>query len=326
MNRSLRAAVIGASGIGRHHAKWYKALGCKVVAFVGSTPESVYNTGELLRDTLGIEAEGYDSLQDMLDEMELDIVSICSPPWRHCEHLLAAVKAGVHVMCEKPLVWDPNETSEEKLLGSAHEMVQAVEDAGVIAAVNTQYAAVAEPYWQLCKQVHAPVDPHTFRRFYMRMDSRGGVGGTTGKKIWIDLAPHPISVLQALAGPGEVLWQTVWAKVTEHSTEAEFIYRTERGREIAASIETCNVSEGSLVRRLGVNDSLVDYEGRNDEQGVYCAWLKLGDTEQKAPDFMQTSISRFVATVQGETTPLATLRDGYANLEMQLRLVENCSS
>ena len=44
MARPLRAGVIGASGVGKHHAKWFHALGCEVVAFAGTSAQSVAAT------------------------------------------------------------------------------------------------------------------------------------------------------------------------------------------------------------------------------------------------------------------------------------------
>ena len=55
---ALRAAVIGARGIGKHHAKWLHYEGCDVVAFVGTSDETVIKTGEILRDLFGFEGRG----------------------------------------------------------------------------------------------------------------------------------------------------------------------------------------------------------------------------------------------------------------------------
>ncbi|MFR3778785.1 MAG: Gfo/Idh/MocA family protein [Enterobacter sp.] len=38
----------------------------------------------------------------MLQEVKPDVVSVCSPNRFHFEHVMAALEAGCHVMCEKP--------------------------------------------------------------------------------------------------------------------------------------------------------------------------------------------------------------------------------
>jgi len=75
------------------------------------------------------------------------------------------------------------------------------------------------------------------------------------------------------------------------------------------------------VRKLGINGHLMDYEGRADEQGVYRAFCTMEDQELWWDDFMQISIRRFIEAVRGEERPLATLRDGLANLGFQLQIL-----
>ena len=47
----------------------------------------------------------YDSYQEMLDDPDIDVIDICTPPNLHIEMAIAAFKAGKHVICEKPLTW-----------------------------------------------------------------------------------------------------------------------------------------------------------------------------------------------------------------------------
>lgn len=319
MASALRAAVIGASGIGKHHAKWFNALGCEVVGFAGTSPQSVAATAEVLRDLFGFSGRGYVGVEALLEAERPDLVAICSPPALHPQHFLSAVDAGCQILCEKPLVYDPR-TADETLLHQADQMVVAADSAGLVAAINTQYVAAAEPYWELCSTAGAGVSPASFQRFYMRMDSRGGKAGASGAKIWIDLASHPLSLLMRLAGQGQIVPGSEDCVQEASRVTARFAYAV-GDRRIDAHIEVCNVPQGALVRRFGVDDVLVDYEGRNDEQGVYAAYLRLGDRELKTTDFVQTSISRFVQAVRGTGEPLASVADGRDNLRMQLQLL-----
>ena len=43
------------------------------------------------------------SFQDLLDDDEIDVIDICTPPYVHKEEILQALDAGKHVICEKPL-------------------------------------------------------------------------------------------------------------------------------------------------------------------------------------------------------------------------------
>jgi predicted dehydrogenase len=323
MAPALRAAVVGASGMGKHHAKWLHALGCEVVGFAGSSAQSVEATAGALRELFGFRGQGYVGVQALLERERPDLVAICTPPALHFEHFMAAAEAGCHILCEKPLVYDAQATHEQ-LLRQADQMVAIAQSQSLVAAVNTQYVAAAEPYWELCRSVGADVSPATFQRFFMRMDSRGGRAGASGAKIWIDLASHPLSLLMRFAGPGAIVPGSEQCQKEESRVSAKFEYAA-ADRRIEAHIEVCNVPEGPLTRRFGVDDVLVDYEGRNDEQGIYAAYLRLGDRELKATDFVQTSIRRFVEAAQGTGVPLATAADGRDNLRMQLQLLAAAS-
>jgi len=195
MAPQLRAAIIGASGMGKYHAEWLHRLGCKVVGFAGSSKQSVAQTADMLADVFPFEGAGYTDIARMLETEHPDLVSVASPNELHYEHVMLVLEYGPHVMCEKPLVHDWNKT-DEQLLAEAQEMTKAAQAAGVVAAVNTQYVAAAEAYRDLAAQAGVAELISPPRSFFMQMESRGNSDGTDYEQIWIDLAPHPLSVMQ----------------------------------------------------------------------------------------------------------------------------------
>ncbi len=93
-----RVAVVGL-GIGAMHLKAWRELGerFQVAAVVDLNEERVAQAregGPL--DALSFEA--------MLARPDIDVVDICTPPALHFEMIEAALKAGKHVICEKPLL------------------------------------------------------------------------------------------------------------------------------------------------------------------------------------------------------------------------------
>ena len=313
----MRAAVIGASGIGKHHAKWLKQEGCDVIAFAGSSEGSVGTTQELLQEMIGFTGRGYWEVQNLLDTEQPDIISVCSPMPLHYEHTLAALRAGAHVMCEKPLAYDEGKKIDT-LLAEGRELVEAAEGAGRVLAINTQYVAGADPYLELTGRSRKQRP----ERFHMRMDSRGGGEAREYEPIWIDLASHPISVMQALLGPGSVDWGTVRCSLQRTRVQARFDYLPESGGRCACHLATGTVrAPKPMTRAFGLDGDIVEYEGRNDEHGVYAAYLTREEREVKAQDFVHTSLQRFVAAARGEGDCLADGRMGLENLEIQLRLL-----
>jgi len=316
----LRAAVIGASGMGKHHAKWLARLGCDLAGFAGTSPQSVAATTQTLRELFGFAGTGYVGVEALLAAGPWDIISICSPHQLHHEHFMRVVATGAHIMCEKPLVFDAA-LPALALLQQGEEMVVAAAQAGIVTAINTQYVAAVEPYRRLLSEAGVAVTAPT--EFFMQMESRGGDGGTQFEDIWVDLGPHPLSVLMAFCGPGEMVEGSARCEVSQRRVEAHFDYRPAAGPTCRAHIVCQNRPEGDLVRRLGINGNLVDYQGRNDEQGVYRAFLSYEDRELVAQDFVEASVERFLQAVRGASPrPLATLGDGLANLALQLHLLE----
>lgn len=57
---------------------------------------------EAARERFGF-AEASLDFQDLLDDPEIDIIDICTPPYAHADMIVRALRAGKHVICEKPL-------------------------------------------------------------------------------------------------------------------------------------------------------------------------------------------------------------------------------
>ncbi len=62
---------------------------------------------------------GIDAYQKLLDNANVDVVCLCSPPHFRPMQLEAAIKAGKHVFCEKPIAVDP--TGVRKVLEIAKQ-------------------------------------------------------------------------------------------------------------------------------------------------------------------------------------------------------------
>jgi predicted dehydrogenase len=95
----LKVAVIGSGMIANAaHIPAWKDAGAEIGGLADIVPEHAAATA--LRH--GIEGV-YTDVGRMLEQVRPDVVSVCSPAAYHKEHTLAALRAGAHVMCEKPL-------------------------------------------------------------------------------------------------------------------------------------------------------------------------------------------------------------------------------
>jgi len=115
----LKVGIIGTGMIATAgHIPAWQNLGDDV-EIVG-VADVLEDRARLVAESYGI-PHAYGDWQKMLDELDLDIVSVCTPNSYHKEQTLASLEAGAHVLCEKPVA-----TSR----GDAVEMFQAAEAAG----------------------------------------------------------------------------------------------------------------------------------------------------------------------------------------------------
>lgn len=122
---TIRVGVIGTGfgGVVQVPGFW-RSPGVELVAVTSGREERARAIGR----QYGLAA--YSDYRRMLDEQELDLVSVTTPPYLHHEMVMAALERGRNVLCEKPLAAN---------LGQAREMLAAAERAGVVHAVDHEF-------------------------------------------------------------------------------------------------------------------------------------------------------------------------------------------
>jgi predicted dehydrogenase len=123
--RELRVGIVGTGFIGRVHARAARVAGAQLAGVASSTPERA----AAARRELGAE-RSYDSGEEMIASDAIDVVHICTPNNLHVPLARAAIAAGKHVVCEKPVALDS---------AAAAELVIAAEAAGLVATVPFAY-------------------------------------------------------------------------------------------------------------------------------------------------------------------------------------------
>lgn len=103
MADQVRIGFIGAGGIARHHMRSLAAISeAKVVAFAEPSPASMARMVEAYPDTAQLPV--YEDYRQMLKEVDLDAVEIHSPHTLHYAQGMDVLRAGKHLLMEKPLV------------------------------------------------------------------------------------------------------------------------------------------------------------------------------------------------------------------------------
>lgn len=121
----VAAAFIGAGFMGQVHTRAARAAGARLAGIVGSTATA----GAEAASALGVE-RGYADLDEVLADPQIDVVHVLTPNALHAPQAAAVLRAGKHVVCEKPLATD---------VTAARALVAEAEAAGVVAAVPFVY-------------------------------------------------------------------------------------------------------------------------------------------------------------------------------------------
>ena len=117
----IKVVVVGIGFIGVAHVEALRRLGVDVAGVVGSSPGRARD--KAARANLPMV---YDDLDAVLADDSVDVVHVASPNDVHAAQARAALAAGKHVVCEKPLGVDSGETGA---------MVAAAEASGLVNAV-----------------------------------------------------------------------------------------------------------------------------------------------------------------------------------------------
>jgi predicted dehydrogenase len=106
---------VGIAGIGfmgmMHYLAYQKVRGAKVRAICEQDPKRLAGDWRAIKGNFGPQGELMDltgiakhaDLDELIADPNLDMIDICLPPAQHAEVAIAALKAGKHVFCEKPI-------------------------------------------------------------------------------------------------------------------------------------------------------------------------------------------------------------------------------
>jgi predicted dehydrogenase len=185
---ALRVGIVGTGFGARVQVPGFRAAGYEITAICSAHLDRARTAAEQAGIPVAV-----DSVSALVGRDDVDVVCVASPPTLHREHTLAALAAGKHVICEKPMARDTAE---------AREMLATAEHAGVVHAIDHEFRytparskvkelidarAIGEMRLALVMEMTgALVDPTRPRQeWWLRRDRAGGLLGAIGSH-WID--------------------------------------------------------------------------------------------------------------------------------------------
>jgi len=184
--RTVRIGFVGAGGIAAHHIEILKEIPeAQIVALCDINAERVREVAKPLG------AEVYTDSKKMLDEVKLDALYVCVPPFAHGDIEVRAAEKGLHIFVEKPV---------NLFMDKAQLALAAIKKAGVFTQVgySLRYLASAVQLKRFLED--KPVGTaHIFRwggvpgvPWWRRMDQSGGQ--------LVEMTTHQVDLLRWVMG------------------------------------------------------------------------------------------------------------------------------
>ena len=138
--QKLNAAIIGVGFVGRAHLEALRRLGVPVQGILGSTPGRAKEAADALRLP-----HAYTSLEELAADPSVQVVHLCTPNNLHFLEASQLLRAGKHVLCEKPLTLDSRESATLVSLAKETNLVGGV-------AYNLRYYPLCQEARSLIKR------------------------------------------------------------------------------------------------------------------------------------------------------------------------------
>ena len=185
----INVGVIGVGAMGYNHARVYSKLDEANLIAVSDVSERT-----LKKVSEKYNAKSYSNYDDLLNDSEIQVVSVCVPTTHHHNVVMDAIEHGKHVLVEKPIAF----TLEE-----AKEMIEAAHKKGVI--LGTGHVERFNPAVQKAKEL-------------IENDVIGDIVSASAKRVGpypprikdvgvtIDLAIHDLDVMYYLFGEEKIFY------------------------------------------------------------------------------------------------------------------------
>ena len=193
----IGAGMIGAAHAGgyRHHIARFEGLGAKLDAICDANQAQAAKVAS----SYGFERTAA-NWQEIVEDPRIGILSICLPNFLHTEVTQAALRAGKHVLCEKPLALRAQEARETWLVAQEaksvsgtvfnYRRIPAVADiAGRVAAGELGTPVQILIQYQ-CDYAADPLLPHSWRYEFER----------AGPGALLDLGTHAVDLARFIMG------------------------------------------------------------------------------------------------------------------------------
>ena len=320
----VNVAVVGLGFMGVTHITAYQKLPAARLAAVcdsvrlpvnGVLPGVIGNVASSGDINLGRDLKVYRTLGEVLADPEVELVDLCTPTPLHPEQCIAALKAGKHVLCEKPLALGSTE---------ARGIVQAAQ-----CARGFFMPAMCMRFWPgwswlkqaVAEQKYGKVRAARFRRMSEKPGWSKGTyaqGNTVGGALF-DLHIHDTDFVQFLFGRPASVFSTGVMGAGDWVEHVVTQYHYEGGPTVYAEGSWLLTKGFSMSYTLLCERATLDFDLARGtealhvtEEGQATRVVKLDE-----PDGYSPEIRYMLAAIQsGKAPSVVTAADGLSAVEI----------
>ncbi|MDP9351944.1 MAG: Gfo/Idh/MocA family oxidoreductase [Chloroflexota bacterium] len=313
--KALKIGIVGCGGIGRRHLLSYQNNGLAPSGLADAFPEAAENAAKEWG------GQAYGDYREMFAQAGLDVVSICTPPTSHREIAVAALEAGIAVLCEKPMT-----TTVE----DAEAIAKAAQDTGSLFMIG--HCHRFQPHIEKVRELIDAGDLGLVRMYRNRIGFSFPRAGNSwfsdpeiaGGGILIDTHVHSVDIFRFLVG--EVSQVTALTSTVDSPLGPALRVEDSAIMTVLSTEGALGVMEASWrtappevqVTVYGTaGRATVDYNANE---------LRFQGADDKEPQVIEVSnenrfdreIRHFLACVRGEETPRLTAEDGVIAIRILL--------
>jgi predicted dehydrogenase len=138
--KKYQVGIIGAGWIAKAHMRNLQKMGRADIRWIAArNPENL----EKVRTEFGVSQKTHD-YRDMLKDPEVELVIIATPPHLHRDMFIETVRAGKHVLLEKPMALNMEDIEEMMKVKEEHPEVMAMECSGRHSRLTPKFRKVKE--------------------------------------------------------------------------------------------------------------------------------------------------------------------------------------
>lgn len=324
-----RVAVVGAGAMGRHHLRVYRELESARLVGVSDADAAV---AERAAERYGIAAHvGHAAL---LERERPEAVSVAVPTNDHYDVVMTALRAGCHVLVEKPVA---------STLAQARDMIAEADRRGLVLTVG-HIERFNPAVIELRRRLEAGELGRLFQLHARRLGPFPARIRDVG--VVVDLATHDLDLMRWLGRSEPV---RLYAETSReiHTTNEDLMSGLVRFANDSVGVLEINWLTPTKIRELTVTGERgmfrVDYLTQDlyyyenpvatDGRWAPMSLLRGGVDEGSMTRFalrrrepLATELDAFLAAARGEAPAVVTGEDGLAALRLALALIESARS